>query len=121
MDQIKDGENEDAQQQAIEEEDNQFQKASSQQLESLRMISGKIWKSSREFDIDDSASKKNSLFDKLIEDVCIEKSLESDDLIVYEGMHMQDLHFLSKEDLKEEIDEENEKDCISAGDFDEDY
>lgn len=50
------------------------------------MISDKIWKSTKEFDIDDSSSKKHSLFDRLIEDNCIEKSLENDNLIIFEGV-----------------------------------
>jgi len=85
------------------------------------MISDKVWKSSREFDIDDFASKKHSLFDRLIEDNCIEKSLENDNLVIFEGECKQDHYFLDKEDLQEEIDDENEQDCLSAGDFDEDF
>lgn len=44
-----------------------------------------IWKSSKEFDIDVSANNTSSDFDQMIQDNIIKKSLENDNLIIYEG------------------------------------
>jgi hypothetical protein len=51
----------------------------------ISTISNDLWKSSREFDIDQSANNKFSPFDSMVKENSLQKILETDDLIIIEG------------------------------------
>lgn len=91
------------------------------QSEIIKDISKGIWKSSKEFDIDMFSSQKNSTMDRLIKENSLKKSLENDNLIVLEGIYYQHADLINREDLREDVEEVREDDCISAGDFEDDY
>lgn len=59
----------------------------------------------------------------MIQENILKKSLENDNLIIFEGERkdVSDSMFISKTELQEEIDDENENDNLSAGDFDDDF
>lgn len=51
-------------------------------------ITKKIYETSKEFDIDQNASAKDSVFDAMVSSSVIQKSLESDSLIYLEGARL---------------------------------
>lgn len=55
------------------------------QISIIQATSKGIWKSSKEFDIDVSANNTSSDFDQMIKDNILKKSLENDNLIIFEG------------------------------------
>jgi hypothetical protein len=91
------------------------------QLEELSCISKEIWNSSKKFDIDFSSNSVDSRLDVMIEENVIKKILENDDLIIIEGMFDEEYDFVDRDELYEDIQEENENDAISAGDFEEEF
>ena len=60
------------------------------QRQELLFISKNIWKSSRRFDADSSSNAKRSPFDLMVAENMLQKSLESDNLIVVEGMRLEE-------------------------------
>ena len=58
-----------------------------QQEEQFKSIANQIFKTSKQFDVD--ASAHNSLYDNLIEENVLQKSLENDNLLYIEGMRLE--------------------------------
>jgi hypothetical protein len=87
----------------------------------LHEIAHQVNLASRQFDLDATQTTEESQFDKLVKLNVVQKSLESDNLLYVEGFRSEHQpEFLTQEQfLDEAMKDENQDDCISAGDFEE--
>lgn len=84
------------------------------QIQNLREISEKIWKTSRKFDLDTTV--KDSKWDLLVNENILQKSLANDSFIYVEGESYSSSDILSKEQFVAESKLEANWDQISGGD-----
>lgn len=88
------------------------------QMEAFKKVSNSVWKCSRKFDIDQSSNSTMSAFDALVRENVLQKSLESDNLLIVEGMPRKDKpEFIDQATLDEDYSNARAVDCVSAGDF----
>jgi len=92
------------------------------QRQELLLISKNIWKSSRRFDADSSSNAKWSAFDLMVRENMLQKSLESDNLIVVEGMRLEENpEFIDVVEAINDWQQLQMNENISAGDFEGDF
>lgn len=87
----------------------------------MKTISNDLWRSSRDFDIDSSSNANNSPFDLMVKENALQKTLESDDLIIVEGKRAKHFELTDIETLDKDLMEIRREECLSAGDFEEEY
>lgn len=89
----------------------------------LKDFAKQIQKTSREFDVDETQSKKVSPLDILVNENVLQKNLEDDDLLYVEGMRAsKQKDFITVDEFDEfALQAENIDDCFSAGDFEEEF
>lgn len=97
-------------------------KKDARQRSELHHISKNIWKSSRRFDADSSSNAKRSPFDLMVRENMLQKSLESDNLIVVEGMRLEENpEFIDVVEAINDWQQLQMNENISAGDFEGDF
>lgn len=87
----------------------------------MKSISKDLWKSANQFDIDSSSNAKYSFFDTMVKEKQLQKTLESDDLVIVEGNKAKYIEYTKVETIEEDIVDKLKEETMSCGDFHEEY